>query len=175
MGGLVAQLAARRAKVRALILLAPSPPWGVAASSVEEAITAVGLHALGPFWLQAVQPERGLMRAYSLDRLPRREREAAVARLRPESGRALWETLNWWLDPLMTTSLGPGPMGAPTLVMVGAGDVVHPPATGRLIAQRVGGEFVELKGMSHWLPGEPGWEAAADRALAFIDGAVARA
>ena len=28
MGGLVAQLAARRAPVRALVLLAPSPPWG---------------------------------------------------------------------------------------------------------------------------------------------------
>ena len=33
MGGLVAQLAARKAEIRALVLLAPSPPWGVAASS----------------------------------------------------------------------------------------------------------------------------------------------
>src|SRR4051812_19995005 len=40
MGGLVAQLAARKAPIRALVLLAPSPPWGVAASSLEEAATA---------------------------------------------------------------------------------------------------------------------------------------
>src|SRR4051812_25901368 len=30
LGGLVAQLAARRTRLRALVLLAPSPPWGVA-------------------------------------------------------------------------------------------------------------------------------------------------
>src|SRR4051812_6016405 len=33
MGGLVAQLAARKSRLRALVLLAPSPPWGVATSS----------------------------------------------------------------------------------------------------------------------------------------------
>ncbi|HEX5379459.1 MAG TPA: alpha/beta fold hydrolase, partial [Phenylobacterium sp.] len=60
MGGLVAQLAARKAPLRALILLAPSPPWGVAGSSMEEAVTAFGLHMLGPFWMQAVNPDRSL-------------------------------------------------------------------------------------------------------------------
>ena len=113
LGGLVAQLAARRAKVQALILMAPSPPWGVPGSSVEEAATAFGLHMLGPFWAQAVTPDRSLMRQYSLDRMPKPEREAVVERLRPESGRALWETLNWWLDPFMTTSVGVGNLPMP--------------------------------------------------------------
>ena len=35
LGGLVAQLAAKRTPPKALILLAPSPPWGVAGSSME--------------------------------------------------------------------------------------------------------------------------------------------
>ncbi len=168
MGGLVAQLAARRAKARAVVLLAPSPPWGITGSSMEEAVTAFGLHAAGSFWGQPVTPDNSLMRTYSLDRLPKAEREAAVARLRSESGRALWETLNWWMDPFMTTSIGTGPLEAPSLVLVGGRDVVHPPATARMIAERVGGACRELPEMSHWLPGEAGWETVAEMALDWL-------
>ena len=170
MGGLVAQLAAREARIRALVLLAPSPPWGVSGSSMEEAVTAFGLHLLGPFWMQAVTPDRTLMRTYSLDRMPREERSATLDRLRTESGRALGETLNWWLDPFMTTSLGSGPIDAPGLVLVGARDVVHPPATARQIAGRLGAECREIPEMSHWLPGEPGWEGVADAVLDWLAG-----
>lgn len=168
LGGLVAQLAAVRAPPRALVLLAPSPPWGVSGSSVEEAVTAFGLHLMGPFWTQAVAPDKSLMRAYSLDRMPQAEREAAVARLRPESGRALWETLNWWLDPFMTTSLGPAPIASPSLALVGSRDVVHPPATVRQTADRVGAACAEMSGMSHWLLGEPGWERVAEAVQGWL-------
>lgn len=168
MGGLVAAMAARRTKVRALVLLAPSAPWGVTASSMEEAATAVGLHLLGPFWAQSVPPDRNLARSYSLDRMPNAEREAAVARMRAESGRALWETLNWWLDPFLTTSLGDG-VRAPCLVIGGDRDVVHPPTTVRQTATRLGAEFIEAPGMSHWLLGEPGWEEVAEIALAWLE------
>lgn len=169
MGGLVAQLAARRARVRALVLLAPSPPWGVTNSSVEEAVTAFGLHALGPFWMQPVHPDRTLMRTYSLDRMEPAEQEAVVTRLGPESGLALWQTLNWWLDPFMTTSLGPGPELAPSLVIVGQRDVVHPPSTARMIATRLGAGYQELPGMSHWLPAEAGWQDGADAVAGWLE------
>lgn len=175
MGGLVAAMAARRTKVRALVLLAPSAPWGVTGSSMEEAVTAVGLHMLGPFWAQAVAPDRGLMRQYSLDRMGKAEREAVVARLRPESGRALWETLNWWLDPFMTTSLAFGRGEAPSLVIGGERDVVHPPATVRQTAQRLAAEFIEAPGMSHWLLGEPGWQEIAEIAMGWLEGVPAAA
>src|SRR5437899_9119417 len=129
MGGLVAQLAARKARIQALVLLAPSPPWGVATSSFEEAATAFGVQIMGAFSSGAMDPDRGLMRTYSLDRMPKAERDAAVARLCPESAMAIRETLNWWLDPFMTTSVGPGAIGAPSLVICGERDVVHSPAT----------------------------------------------
>lgn len=170
MGGLVAAMAARRTPPQALILLAPSAPWGVTGSSIEEAVTAVGLHMLGPFWAQAIAPDRALMRQYSLDRMPRPAREAVVAHLHAESGRAVWETLNWWLDPFMTTSVGAGPLPCPTLVLAGERDVVHPAATVRQTAQRVGGQYLELPGMSHWLLGEPGWEEVAEIALGWLEG-----
>jgi len=168
MGGLVAQLAARRCEIRALVLLAPSPPWGVAASSLEEAATAFGVQMLGPFAAGALAPDQGLMRAYSLDRMPGAEQAAAVARLRPESARAVRETLNWWLDPFMATSLGPGALAAPSLVIAGEGDVVHAPATAKAVAERIGAACRILPGMSHWLVGEPGWEEAAGLALRWL-------
>jgi pimeloyl-ACP methyl ester carboxylesterase len=175
MGGLVAQLAARRAEIRALVLLAPSPPWGVAGSSLEEAATAFGVQMIGPFSSGALPPDRGLMRAYSLDRMPKAEQEAAVARLRPESAMAVRETLNWWLDPFMATSVGPGAIGAPSLVISGQGDVVHSSATAKATAERIGAAFEVMPGMSHWLVGEPGWEGVAQTALAWLSETVSLA
>jgi pimeloyl-ACP methyl ester carboxylesterase len=164
MGGLVVQLAARRVTPRALVLLSPSPPWGVAHGTLEEAATAFGVQMLGPF-----------ARRYSLDRLPRPERDATASRLRPESAQAVRETLTWWLDPFMATSLGPGPLSAPSLVIVGERDVVHSPATARAVAGRIGAELQVAPGMSHWLIGEPGWEGVAAQALDWISETLRRA
>lgn len=172
LGGLVGLLAARRAPVAGLILLAPSPPWGVSGWTLEEGVTAFGLQMLGPYWTQAVAPDRNLMLRFSLDRLPAGRRRPILERMRPESGRALWETLNWWLDPGMTTHAGTGP-DAPALVLVGERDSVHPPATAQATAARIGGDCEVLPGMSHWLPGEPGWEAVAGRCLAWMDEGLA--
>jgi pimeloyl-ACP methyl ester carboxylesterase len=166
MGGLVAQMAATRARVSKLILLAPSAPWGVSGASLEEAASAMSLYALGPYWLQAVAPDYGVVRRYSVDRLPRPVRKAIFARMTAESGRALWETLNWWLDPFMTTSVAAP--ACPVLAIAGGKDVIHPPATVRQTAARLGGVVEVFPEMSHWLPGEPGWEQVADRCLAFI-------
>jgi pimeloyl-ACP methyl ester carboxylesterase len=166
MGGLVAQMAASRAKISKLILLAPSAPWGVSGASLEEAASAVSLYSFGPYWLQAIAPDYGVVRRYSVDRLSRPERKAIFARMTAESGRALWETLNWWLDPFMTTSVSAP--GCPVLAIAGGQDVIHPPATVRQTAARLGGGVEVFQDMSHWLPGEPGWEAVADRCLAFI-------
>ncbi|MBP7649734.1 MAG: alpha/beta hydrolase [Phenylobacterium sp.] len=174
LGGLVCQLAAKRTPLKALVLLAPSPPWGVAGSSMEEAVTALGL-MMGAAFAQSISPDRTLMRTYSLDRMPRPDRDAALARLRPESGRALWEALNWWLDPFMTTSVGTGGLGVPCLVMVGQRDVVHPPTTARQTAQRLGADYVELAGMSHWLLGETGWQEVATQAWDWLERVEARA
>jgi pimeloyl-ACP methyl ester carboxylesterase len=68
----------------------------------------------------------------------------------------------------MTTSVGAGPLSAPALAMVGELDVVHPPATVRQTAERIGASFQMLPGMSHWLPGEPGWEDVAERVLRWL-------
>lgn len=168
MGGLVCQMAARRVNPQALVLLAPSAPWGITGSSIEEAITAVGVHLADPFWSGAVKADRHLMRRHTLDRVPKAAADAILARLTPESGRAVREVLNWWLDPFMTTSLGAGPLPGRSLVMAGERDVVHPAVTVRQTAERIGGEFLSFPRMSHWLMGEAGWKDVADAALEWL-------
>lgn len=169
MGGLVAQLAARKAPLKALVLLAPSPPWGLTGWSLEEAVTAFGAQMAGLFSNGAVEPSGEVMRQVTLPRLTAAEAAPILARLRPESARAVNETLNWWLDPFMTTSLGVGPLAAPSLVISGERDQIHPPASGRLVAERIGGGFDCVPELGHWLVSEPGWEAVAELALDFID------
>ncbi len=172
LGGLAAQMAAARAPVSALVLLAPSSPWGIAGGTLEEAISAVSLYGLGAFWTQAIDPDFGAAQAYSLDRMGEAERRGVFARMVPESGRALWETLNWWLDPLMTTSVAASAVKAPVLALAGERDRVHPPATVAQIAERYGGTTLVMDGMSHWLVGEPGWEAVAEAVLGWLEGEV---
>ncbi|WP_269717123.1 alpha/beta fold hydrolase [Caulobacter sp. NIBR2454] len=171
LGGLVAQMAAarlatRRRPVAALILLAPSSPWGVTGTSMEEAVSAFGLYGLGPYWLQSVDPQYDVALNYSLNNLTRVRADEIFARMVPESGRALFETLNWWLDPMMTTSVSA--IGVPTLTIAGGRDVIHPPATVRQTAARLGGAFRTFPQMSHWLPAEPGWDDVAAACLEWL-------
>lgn len=168
MGGLVAQLAAVRTDVAGLVLLAPSPPWGVSGASMEEAVSAVSLYALGPYWLQAIDPDYALAKLYSLDRMDREERAAIFARMVPESGQALWQTLNWWLDPFMATLVPAAMVDAPVLAIAGGRDVIHPPATVKQTAARLSADFHVQREMSHWLPGEPGWEDVARLCLDWM-------
>jgi len=168
MGGLVSLMAAARTPVAGVILLAPSAPWGVGGSTMEEAVSAVSLFALGPYWAQAIEPDYPTFGRYGVDRLDRAGRRAVFGRMRPESGRALFETLNWWLDPFMTTMVRAERIRAPILALAGGRDAVHSPATVRETAKRVGGEARVLADMSHWLPGEPGWQGVAELCLDWI-------
>jgi pimeloyl-ACP methyl ester carboxylesterase len=170
LGGLVAQMAAARATVAGLILLAPSAPWGVAGTTPEEAASAISLYALGPYWSLPVDPSVSAARHYMLDKVPGRERSAIYDRMSPESGRALFETLNWWLDPFATTLVSAEAVRAPVLGLVGATDAVNPPATVRATVERLSGEVRVIPGASHWLHGEPGWDGVAQLCLDWMAG-----
>ncbi len=174
LGGLVAQLAAAKADLAGLILLAPSAPWGVQGVSMNEAISAVSLFALGPYWALAIDPDYPAARRYLFDRLPRADRRATFARMTAESGRAMWETLNWWLDPFATTMVTRASARAPVLAIAGALDAIHPPATVEATCRRLNGKTVTIDDMGHWLMGEPGWERVAETCLRWIDGLKVR-
>ncbi len=167
-GGLVSALAAAETPVRGLFMLAPSPPWGVVGSALEVA-ASVRLSAEGPYWTREIEPEPAVMSAVTLDRTPPREHPAIIRRMGPESGRALYEIIQWWGDPTLASMLPPGGVGAPALAIAGEVDRVHPPSTVAQAALRIGAEMRIMDGMSHWLVGEPGWQEVARTCLDWLD------
>src|SRR5882757_3513683 len=98
MGGLLAQMLAARLEVAALILLAPSAPWGVPPTTLFEIGAAQAMHLHPGYWNQVLEPSRDVALAHSLDKLPRHMRDEVLDRLVPESGRATFEVMNWGLD-----------------------------------------------------------------------------
>jgi pimeloyl-ACP methyl ester carboxylesterase len=168
LGGLAALMAASRTPLSGVALLAPCAPWGIAGASFGEAISATAIMAMGPFPGQAVEPDYSVAEHYSLNRIPPAERRQIFERMRPESARALWETLTWWLDPFMTTQLGR--IDCPAWAAVGGRDTVNPIATVRQTADKVRAPLKVYEPMSHWLIGEPGWDEVAADVLAWVEG-----
>lgn len=171
LGGLVAQMAAMRVPTAGLVLLAPSAPWGVLPTTLEEHGSNLGLTLLGDYWRRPVQPEYAIARHHTLDRLDGATARRTFARFVPESGRVVMEVMQWWLDPTMATAAPTYRIAAPVLALAGGRDRVNPASTVRRIAKRfpaAQGAFHEFPEMSHWLMEEPGWEEVADLAIAWL-------
>ena len=163
MGGLVAQMVAQRVPVRALALIAPSAPWGTLPTSPWEIMSAQGLYFAGQFWNKPLQPEAWVAETHALDLIPPREREAIFSRFVPESGLATFEILHWGMDVRRATFVDARRVTCPVLCVAGRLDRVNPARTVASIARRYRerGEYFEVERASHWLIGEPGWEATA--------------
>lgn len=159
MGGLLAQMLAARGLARALVLLAPSPPWGLTPSTTFEWASGLGLMAaLGPFWSDPVQPSYTLAAEHTLDRLSFDERQRLFDRFVPESGRAMFETVFPLLDARQASRVDPLAVGCPVLAVAGGSDQVNPPRTVERIAARYGGSYACRAAFSHWMLSEPGWQ-----------------
>ncbi|HTT83248.1 MAG TPA: alpha/beta hydrolase [Rhizomicrobium sp.] len=176
LGGLLAQMLAAQGNVRALILLAPSAPWGMLPSMASEFLAAQALYADGMFWRKSLAPKHWVAAANALDLVPEEKRESILERLVPESGLAMFEVLHWMFDGSRATYVDPRAVACPILCLVGARDRINPPPTVRRIARRYGGRarYEELPDHSHWLVGEPGWERMAAGSLAWLSQILGR-
>ncbi|HEX4635615.1 MAG TPA: alpha/beta fold hydrolase [Rhizomicrobium sp.] len=170
MGGLLALQLASRVAVRALILLAPSPPWGIPPTTLFEISAAQAMHLHPGYWNRVLEPSRDVALAHSLDKLPRHMRDDVLDHLVPESGRATFEIMSWGLDLNRASEVDADAVDAPLLFLTGSEDRINPPSTVARIAalykDRAACEV--LDGMGHWLIGEPGWERLAKRALEWL-------
>ena len=171
MGGLLAQMLATRHDVAALILLAPSAPWGTPPTTLFEIGAAQALHLHPGYWNMVLEPSRDVALAHSLDRLPRHMRDEVFNRFVPESGRATFEIMNWGLDVNRASEVEADQVTAPLLFLTGSEDRINPPSTVERIAALYRGRATHevLDGMGHWLIGEPGWERLAERSLQWLD------
>jgi len=158
LGGLVVQLAAMHTPVAGLVLLAPSAPWGVPPTTLDEHSNQFGLTLLGDYWRRPVPPDYRVARATTLDRLSREDARRTFARFVPESGRAIRETVQWWMDHSTASQAPVYRIGAPILGLCGGRDRVNPASTVRRVISRFPSgqaHFHEFPDMSHWLIGEP--------------------
>ena len=170
MGGLLAQMLAARGRAAALILLAPSAPWGVLPSTPFEIMSAQALYLAGDFWRKPLRPERWIASTHALDRLDRATHDAVLASMVPESGLATFEILHWPLDLKRASEVEPRAVSCPILCFSGSQDSINPPGTVRRVAKRYRGrvQYRELEGFSHWPMAEPGWEKIARQALFWL-------
>jgi len=172
MGGLLTQMLAARGLAKACVLLAPSAPWGVLPSTMFEIASAQTLlFSGGDYRGTIIPPSYQIAAAHSLDKLDDSARSAVYARFVPESGQATFEIMNWSFDLRRAGHVRARDVTCPVLCLVGSADKINPPSTVSRIAARYQGRarFEEVKGHSHWLIGEPGWEKIAARALTWLD------
>ncbi|MBY0565086.1 MAG: alpha/beta hydrolase [Hyphomonadaceae bacterium] len=172
LGGLVAQLAAMHTPIAALALLAPSAPWGVPPTTLDEHGNSFGLSLLGDYWRRPVPPDYRVARSTTLDRLSREDARRAFARFVPESGRAIREAVQWWTDHSMSSQAPVYRIAAPVLGLAGGKDRVNSASTvRRVIARFPDGQahFHEFPEMSHWLVGEPEAQEVAQLLLQWLD------
>jgi pimeloyl-ACP methyl ester carboxylesterase len=172
LGGLVVQLAAIQTPVAGLVLLAPSAPWGVPPTTLEEHSNHFGLSLLGDYWRRPVPPDYRVARATTLDRLSREDARRTFARFVPESGRAIREAVQWWMDTSMASQAPVYRIAAPVLGLAGGKDRVNPSSTVRRVISRFPqgqAHFHEFPDMSHWLVGEPEADEVAQLALRWFE------
>lgn len=158
LGGLVVQLVAAQAEVKGLVLLAPSAPWGVPPTTLDEHGNHLGLSLLGDYWRRPIPPDYRVARANTLDRLSHEDARRAFARFVPESGRAVREAMQWWSDASMSSQAPVHRIAAPVLGLAGGRDRVNAASTVRRVISRFPdgqAHFHEFPEMSHWLVGEP--------------------
>lgn len=157
LGGLVSQVAAARTPVAGLVLLCSSAPWGVMPTTLDEHGANFGLTLLGDYWRRPIPPDYRVARSTTLDRLERDHARRTFARFVPESGKAVLETVQWWLDASMASAAPVYRITAPILAIAGGADRVNPASTVRRVVNRfpnAQAAYREFPEMSHWPMGE---------------------
>src|SRR5215469_2146111 len=131
LGGLLAQMLAARLSVRALILLAPLPPWGVFPSAPFECVAMQALFLEGAFWKKVLPPRKSIAASQAFHCVPEPERAMLVERLVPESGLALFESMHWLFDSRKTSMVDRRAITCPVLCVAGGQDRIVSAATVR--------------------------------------------
>ena len=175
LGGLAALRAAKRAPIRALVLLMPAHPSGmlpiVAGSSGGSAVNALRLlgtalsvtavsrlvNLVAPDRVPSIVP-RGL---YSSDMTSDRIREALIHRA-DESWSVLLEVAAGSREPLE-------PVGAPTLIVAGLQDHITPTKALRPLAEALGASYIEAD-VAHAFNEEPSFTLVTDQIVRFVNG-----
>jgi non-heme chloroperoxidase len=171
MGGLLAQQLAAEDRAAALVLLAPSAPWGILPGSVSEIGAAYQLLHQGDYWNRILLPDRNIAAAVALDRVRPDVREAALELMRPESGLAVFQTIHWGMDVAMASAVDHRKVTCPVLCIAGKADQIVSPGTVRSVANkyRKVSTYEEIGWLSHFIAGEEAAAPLPSMILSWLD------
>ena len=167
MGGMVVQRCMHRLNAAAAVLMAPVPPEGLLGSSLMLAARDPMLfgeinrlqYAQGGF-----ATLQGVRRAVFSDEIPDEEVGRHLARMQPESQRAMFD-LSWPQQFFIGRA-----MHVPVLVLGGERDAFFPPSMIESTARNRGVPAEIFPGMAHAMMLERGWQRVADRIIDWLHG-----
>ena len=167
MGGMVVQRCMHKINAAAVVLMASVPPEGLLGSSLL-------LAARDPLLfgeinrLQHAHPSfatlQGVRRAVFSDHLPDEEIGRHLARMQPESQRAVFD-LSWPQQFFIGCATH-----VPALVLGGELDAFFAPAAMESTARMRGVKAEIFPGMAHAMMLEPAWQRVADRIVDWLHG-----
>jgi pimeloyl-ACP methyl ester carboxylesterase len=159
MGGLIAQKVAVTRPTGPLVLLNSAQPRGINIIYPSSARSTANILATPLFWRKPHCPSYSRARYGLFNCLPEADAKRAHRTFVPESGRAYFEIVFWFLDRQRVSEIDPGLISVPILAITGAKDRIVPPVVVRRIAERYrSASFVCYPNHGHWLFEEPGSE-----------------
>ena len=167
MGGMVVQRCLHKLNAAAAVLMASVPPEGLLGSSMllavrdPELFSEINLIQHAHPGLTALQ---ALRRAIFSDHIPDEEIGKHLARVQPESERALFD-LSWPQQFFIGHA-----RGVPALVLGGGEDAFFSPAMIESTARGFGVKAEIFPDMAHAMMLEPEWQRVADRIIGWLDG-----
>jgi pimeloyl-ACP methyl ester carboxylesterase len=165
MGGMVVQRCMHKIDAAGLVLMAPVPPEGLLGSSF--ALAARDPMLFGEINLmQHLHPSyatlQGVRRAVFSERIPDEEIGRHLARMQPESQRAVFD-LSWPQQFFIGRA-----SRVPALVLGGEHDAFFPPGTVESTARTRGVTPEIFPDMAHAMMLEPDWQRVADRIIDWL-------
>lgn len=165
LGGMVVQRCLHRMHAAAAVLMASVPPEGLLGSSLllaardPDLFREVNLiHYAAPGFTTL----QGLRRAVFSERMPDAEADRHLARMQPESQRAVFD-LSWPQYFFIGRA-----KGVPMLVLGGGEDAFFPPSMIESTARIYGVSAQIFPGIAHAMMLDPDWRRAADGILGWL-------
>lgn len=163
MGGLIAQKLCSNISVKAVVLLAPAPPYGIFTlnfSMIKAFKSVLGWN----FWRKPIRQNYEEAVYSALHLLPEEERKKIYKKSVYESGKVIFEMGCWFLDFKKATKVEETKINAPMVIISGSKDRIIPPSLAKKIYKKYQSisEYKEFPQHAHWLLGEPTWRKVAE-------------
>lgn len=162
MGGLLAQKVAEISRTKAVVLLAPAPPWSVLTIHYLPLLLSQLKHLPDLILNRPLIPSYGLAVKMMLDCLAEEERRRIYSKVVPESGRVAAEIL------LGKVVIDKKRVTCPVLVIAGGDDKIISAKVAKRVAQGYKADFKEYPDRGHWMM-EEGWEKIAHDTGEWLD------